>query len=150
MAANTQPIFTNIPKISWVDLTAAVNDVTGVSANYGLAFTADATDGSFIQKLVLQAKGTSTTPATFPAGVVRIFINNGSTPSTAANNILYREILLPALTNGLDADTTTLVVPAIEVQLNLQLPPGDRIYVGYTGALSAAIILGVTAVGGDY
>lgn len=150
MPANTSPIFTNVPKISWVDLTAAVNDVTGVSANYGLAFTADATDGSFIQKLVLQPKGTSTSPATFPAGVVRVFINNGSTAGTATNNSLYKEILLPVLTSGLDADTTTLVVQSLDIPLNIQLPPSYRIYIGYTGALSASIILGVTAIGGDY
>lgn len=150
MAANTSPIFTNIPKISWVDLVGTATDVTGVDADYGLAFTADATDGSFLQKLVLQPKGTSTTAATFPAGVCRIFINNGSTPGTAANNTLYKEVLLPVLTTGLDADTTTLLVNSYEVVLNLQLPASYRIYVGYTGALSASVILGVIAVGGDY
>jgi len=150
MAANTTPIFTKQGKISWVDLTAAVNDVTGISANYGLAFTSDSTNGSFINKLILQGKGTSTTPATFPAGVVRVFVNNGSSAGTAANNMLIREILLPAITNGLDADTTTLVVPGFEIALNLVLPASYRIYVGYTGALSAAIILGVAGVGGDY
>jgi len=58
--------------------------------------------------------------------------------------------LMPALTSGLDADTTTLVVQPTEIILNLQLPASYRIYVGYTGALSASIILGVTAIGGDY
>lgn len=150
MAQNTSPIFTNIPKISWVDLVAAATDVTGVDADYGLAFTADSTDGSFIQRLILQPKGTSTTATTFPAGVVRVFINNGSSAGTAANNTLIKELLLPVLTNGLDSDTTTLVVPPTEVMLNLQLPASYRIYVGYTGALSASVILGVTAIGGDY
>lgn len=150
MPGNSTPIFTKVGDISWVDLTAAVNDVTGVSANYGLAFTADATNGSYLRKIILQPKGTSTSPATFPAGVVRFFINNGSTPGTAANNSLYKELLLPALTSGLDADTTTLWCPSYEILCDKILPPSYRIYVGYTGALSASVILGVTAEGGDF
>lgn len=150
MAVNTSPIFTNAPEVSWVNLTAACTSNIDLSTGYQAVFTADATDGSMINKLVIQPMGTSTTAATFPAGVFKIFVNNGSTVATQANNSLLKEILLPVMTNGLDADSTTLVVPCFEVILNYQLPPGYRIYVGYTGALSSALCINVTAFGSDY
>jgi hypothetical protein len=150
MAANTTPIFANQPAVSWVNLIAATTSNIDLTTGYGLAFTADATDGSFISKLIIQPMGTSATAATFPAGVLKIFINNGSTVSTQANNTLIRETILPVFTNGLDCDSTTLIVPSYEVILNYQLPAGYRVYVGYTGALSSAICINVTAFGSGY
>ncbi len=150
MAANTTPIFANQPTVSWVNLTAATTSNIDLSTGYQAVFTADATDGSFIHKLIVQPMGTSTTAATFPAGVFKVFINNGSTVATQANNTLIKEMLFGVLTSGLDADSTTLVVPSYEVLLNLQLPAGYKIYVGYTGALSSALCINVTAFGSGY
>lgn len=145
----TTPQFTGTPEVTWAQLVSAHNTTDGTDAAVQLLFTA-ASSGSFVNKIVLQPRGTSTTPATFPAGVFRLYVNNGSAVGTGTNNSLIREQLMPVLTNGLDADTTTLICYTTEIVLNAQLPNGYRLYGGYTGALSAAIILQVTAFGGDF
>lgn len=150
MAANTSPIFTNVPVNSWANLTAACSSNIDLTTGWQLVFTADATDGSFLNKIIVQPMGTSTTPATFPAGVLKLAINNGSTVATQANNTIIKEVLLPVLTSGLDADSTTLLVPNVEIVLNYQLAAGYKLYAGYTGTLSAAICINVTAFGGTY
>lgn len=150
MAINTTPTFPLTPITTWANLTGAVTSNIDLTTNYAVVYTANATNGGIIQKIIIQPMGTSTTPATFPAGVFKIFINNGSAVSTQANNTLIREILLPVLTSGLDADSTTLVVPFYECILNMQLQAGYKIYVGYTGALSSSICINVTAINTDY
>lgn len=151
MAQNTSPIFTQVPKISWTDLgsttfvTSAVLG-TGTAAYDGtsgtyLVFTADSTDGSFIQKLVFEAGGTNA------AGVARIFINNGSSNLTADNNCLYMQYTLPATTAAAASATAH-----VEVPLNIQLPPNYRIYVALGSGSNpiGAGGWGITAIGGDY
>jgi hypothetical protein len=90
-------------------------------------FTADATNGGFVQRLKLRAAGTNV------ATVLRIFINNGSTNGTAANNTLWDEITLPSITASATAATT-----GIDVPLGFALPPGYKINV----------VLGTTVAGG--
>lgn len=150
MAANTSPIFTNENVITFAPIVGADATTDGTDADVVLAFTADATDGSFVEKMILQPRGTSTSAATFPAGVFRLYINNGSSVGTGTNNSLIREHLMTVHTSGLDADSTTLLNTATEIGLNLRLPPSYRLYVGYTGALTSAIILQVTTIGANY
>lgn len=145
----TTPQFTGSPKVSFASIIGADATTDATDADVQLLFTAGSS-GGFVSKLILQPRGTSTTPATFPAGVFRLYINNGSTVATATNNSLIKEVLLPVITSGLDADTTTLVNPPLEILLNFQLPNGYRLYGGYTGALSAAVILQATVLGGDF
>jgi len=151
MPANTSPIFTNVPDITWP---AAVNGTVTVSAvNTGTGTTSyDGTtnatlvyvagsNGSFIQKLVCEAGGSTGT-----ASVLRIHINNGTSPTNASANALYMQYSLP-LVNG----TAAAATPHIEIPLMLQLPPTYRIYVslGSTANLTPAGWF-VTAVAGDY
>lgn len=125
MPANFNPIFTLKPNVS-VDngttfslaLTTAVGDYTGVSANYRLIHTAGA-DGSYIKRLRFKAVGTNI------ASVARIFLNNGLTNATAANNKFYGELSLPAVTGINTAATVDLDYP-----MEFQLDPTFRIYVG--------------------
>ncbi len=138
MAANTVPIFTNVPRVSFSPITtAATNNYDGTGANVALLFTADATDGSYVSHMVAKAAGTNITTN------VRLFINNGATVATATNNTLVWEQSLPAITASATAATTNILIP-----LNIQLPAGYRLYY----VLSTAVAAGwqFTAFGGDY
>src|SRR5438045_5071018 len=116
MTANNNPIFTRTADLQWSGsaLTAAnsAKDGTGTVAT---AFTADASEGGFVTKLVARAAGTNV------ASVLRIFINNGSTNATAANNIMFTEMTLPAT-----ALSEVAAQPAYELPLNLALPAGYK------------------------
>lgn len=144
MPGNNDPIYTRVGDVSNNGttgmnalITAAANDYTGAGANNSLVFTADSTNGGFIQRLRLKAGGTNV------ASVMRIFINNGSTNGTATNNVFYGEISLPATTAIATAATVELDYP-----MNIALNPGFRIYVGLATAVAAGWV--VTPIGGKY
>ena len=138
MPANTTPIFTGTPDLQWA--TAALStantakDGTGTVAT---VFTADATNGCFIHKLVARALGTNV------ATVLRVFVNNGSANTTAANNALFTEATLAATTLS-----ETAAQSAYELPLNLALPAGYRINCTVGTAVAAGYMLSV--VGGKY
>lgn len=141
MPANIDPIYSKKGDVSNnagtgmnALVTAAANDYTGAGANNSLIFTADATNGSFVQRIRLKAGGTNV------ASVARIFLNNGSTPGTATNNVFYGEISLPATTLIATAATVEIDYP-----LNFALPAGFRIYFGLGTAVAAGWVASVIA-----
>lgn len=138
MPANTAPIYTLAPDVQWIGAVAAANTTVDLTAGtIYLVFTADATNGGFIQRIRFRSLGTNI------ATVARIWINNGSATSTAANNTLFDEITLAA--------TTVSQVAALanyEVPLNFALIAGYRIYV--TVGTTVAAGYGVTIIGGKY
>ena len=136
MPANTAPIFPRQPDIAWATLTAAntAKDGTGTVAT---VFTADATNGSRIDYLRIKPLGTNV------ASVLRVFINNGSTNATAANNSMIEDITLPATTNSEAAQLSAIIL-----NLDLSLPAGYKINVVLGTAIAAGVA--VTACGGDY
>lgn len=140
MAANTKPIYSRVADIQWGTISAAntAKDGTGTVVT---VFTADATNGGRVERLRIRALGTNV------ATVLRVFINNGSTNTTAANNSLYEEITLPSTTLSETAQLTNR-----EIVFNdgngLVLPPGYKINVTLGTAVSAGYQ--VTAVGGKY
>jgi hypothetical protein len=77
------------------------------------------------------------------AAVLRIFINNGSTPGTAANNTFYGEVSLPATTASTTAGTVEVDYP-----MNVRLPAGFRVYAGLGAAVAAG--WNCVAVAGQY
>lgn len=140
MAANTSPIFTNVPKIQWDTITTANTALDG-TGTVATAFTADATDGSYVQSIFVKANTTTTTSA---AATFRIFINNGSTNGTATNNSLFREYTLTTVTASSTAATLNFEFP-----LNIQLPPGYKILCT-CATLAGSTGYNVTCMGGDY
>lgn len=136
MTANFAPIYPRIAKASWVTMTAA-NTAKDGTGTVGTVFTADATNGSRLDRIKCRPLGTNV------ASVARFFINNGATNATAGNNSFFTDVSLPAITNSEVAAQTDL-----EVQLNVALPPGYKINV----ALGTAVAAGwaFTGVGGDY
>jgi hypothetical protein len=141
MAVNTTPIFSKVGDIQWIALTTAQTNMDGTNAT--LLFTADATNGGRVERIQAKALGTNV------ASVLRIFINNGSTSGTAANNTLVAEITLPATTASAVASNLPQVFPnANDVVFPIVLPPGYRLY----AALGTTVAAGwqVTALGGKY
>lgn len=143
-APNIDPIYSRVGSISNNNGTgmnqlvlAAANDYTGIDADVSLIFTADATNGSFIQRIRFKAGGTNT------ASVARIYINNGSVPTTATNNVFYGEVSLPATT----AIATTATVE-IDYPMGFAIDPAFRIYFGLGTAVGAGWV--ATAVSGRY
>ena len=135
MPANTAPIFPLTPKISWGTVATAntAKDGTGTVVP---VFTAGS-NGSRLDYLKVRALGTNV------ATVIRVFVNNGSTNATAANNSLIFDQTIAATTNS---ETAQLVDNLI--QLDLALPAGYVVNV--TIGTTVAAGLQVTGVGGDY
>lgn len=100
-------------------------------------FTAGA-NGSYVQRLIARFAGT-----TGNATVLRVFVNNGSTNATAANNVLIGELTLPSTT----ANAAAALQPA-ELQLNFPLPAGYVINCTLGTTITAGVY--VSVLGGDY
>lgn len=138
MAGNTSPIFSRVGDVQWSNAVLAANTTTDLTSGTSyLVFTADATNGGRLEKLIARALGTNV------ATVLRIWINNGSTTATAANNSLLHEATLAATTLSQVA-----ALAAIDIAMNLVLPPGYRIYVTLGTAVAAGY--DVIGVGGKY
>lgn len=145
--ANTNPIFTNAPDIQWGSADGnggtagplkTANTALDGTGTVLTVFTADATNGGFVRFLRARSIGTNSS-----ASVLRIFINNGSTNATVANNTLYDEISLPTTTGS----NSQALVP-IEVPLGIALNPGFKI----NCTLGTTVGGGwqITVVGGKY
>jgi hypothetical protein len=139
MAANTQPIYSSVGDIEWSSTPLIIqNQLYDGSGSVATVFSASAS-GSFVQRVRFKASGSTT------ATVARIFINNGGDTTTAANNFLYDEITLSAVTATQTAATTVFELP-----MNIALPPAYRI----TATIGTTQIAGggwyVGAIGGSY
>lgn len=132
----TTPNFTATPKMGWSGTIATgTNTYTGTSGTTTL-MTAGSS-GSFVRSIELEAIGTNI------ATVLRVFINNGSTVGTEANNTLYCQYSLPATTASATTATSHISLP-----LNIALPASYTIQV----VLGTTVANGwkVTAIYGDY
>jgi hypothetical protein len=138
MAANTAPIFSLLGDVQWgataITTANTAKDGTGTVLN---VFTADATNGGFVQRVRFKTAGTNI------ATVARVFINNGSTNATAANNILWDEITLAASTIS---EVAAQVV--YELPLNFALPPEYKLNITIGTTVAAGYF--VTVIGGKY
>lgn len=136
MPANTSPIFPEIPVSSWCTLTAANTAMDG-TGTVGLAFVAGA-DGARVDEIVCKALGSNV------ATVARVYVNNGTTNTVAANNSLIAEIALPATTAASDAKVSAEHV----LPINRSLPAGYKINIVIGTAVAAGWQF--TTAGGDY
>ena len=131
-------MFTSAPDIQWapaaLSAANAAKDGTGTVAT---VFAADAINGGFITKLNARPSGTAV------ATVLRVFINNGASSATPANNILFAEMSLPAVTLSEIAAQPDFVLP-----LNIALPANYKILCSLGTAVAAGYYLSV--IGGKY
>lgn len=144
MAGNGDPIFSRAGAIGLAGGTgigtAIVADYDGTGTNNVAVFTADATNGGFVQRLRFKAKGSNTT-----AAVARIYINNGAANTTATNNSFYGELSLPVTTASTTASTVDIDYP-----MNFALPAGYKIIVGISSSAVLTSGWSVTTIAGAY
>jgi hypothetical protein len=145
MSANTTPIFPLTPNVKWVSGVAANAATPGVTANTTKDLSSgtihniytSGSNGSRADFIRIRALGTNV------ATVVRIWINNGSTTNTAANNALFTDLTIPATTNSEAAQLAETTI-----NLNISLPAGYALYATFGTAVAAGFH--ITTVGGDY
>lgn len=139
MASNTSPVFGKTPKTPYTTILTANTSKDGTSGTLYPLQTGGASDytvpadGAILRQLRLAPLGTNA------ASVARLFINNGSTTATAANNrMVTNGISLPATTNsetaGLNSD--------ILVPFDMKLEAGHKLFltIGTTAAAGWAVI----------
>jgi hypothetical protein len=140
VAANTQPIYSRLGDIQWGTLITTANTAKDGTGTVVTIFTADATNGGRVERIAIRAAGTNI------ATVLRIFVNNGSTNGTAANNSLLTEVTLPATTLSevaslFDPGSTLVFFPIVlPIGYKLNITVGTTVAAGYY----------VTAIGGKY
>lgn len=137
MAANTTPIFLKQPNVQYVSTGVNANTALDGTGTVATAFTADATNGSKIENVTLTHLGTNV------ATVVRFFVNNGASNTTATNNALVYEVTMAANTLSQTAASVPVTWAA-----NLYLKPGYKLNVTIGFAIAAGVM--VFAQGGDY
>jgi hypothetical protein len=138
MPANTLPIFSRLPDFQWNPaIVIAANTAKDGTGTVATAFTADATNGGFVQKLIARSLGTNV------ATVLRVFMNNGAVNTTASNNSLIAEMTLPATTLS-----EVAAQPDYSLLLNLTLPAGYKINCTIGTAVAAGYQISVA--GGKY
>lgn len=137
MPANTAPLHPLTPVFGFSTLTAAntAKDGTGTTALLYIA----GVNGGIVKRVRAKAAGTNT------ASVLRLWVNNGSTPATAGNNAYFASVSLPATTNTEVAAVTSGMqeIPNTNTVADmtgfpLVLPPGYRLY----GCLATAVAAG--------
>lgn len=141
MPANTDAIFPLVVNggVPGVLLTTAMTNTKALDGTEaaGTAMALVATAGanqSRVDRILFRYVSTAgaTASGTTAATVARIWYNNGSVNTTAANNILKREVLIPAQTVTALA---TGELPFIELTDMPPLPANWRIYIGLTVAV---------------
>ena len=143
MAANTIPIYSKQGQISFSALLQTANTAKDGTGTTQLIFTAGA-DGARVERIRVRAAGTNV------ATVLRIFINNGSDPAVAANNVLFAEKTIAATTLSETAELALNELPTTTdpTAFPLVLPPNYRLYC--TIGTTVAAGLRVTAIGSTY
>ena len=143
MAANTTPIYSKAGQISFSALLQTANTAKDGTGATQLIFTAGA-DGARVERIRIKPVGTNV------ATVVRIFINNGSDPASAANNVLYAEKTIAANTLSEAAESVLNELPTITdtTAFPLVLPPSYRLYATIGTTVAAGIR--ITAIGSTY
>lgn len=150
MAANNDPIFSKAADIQAVGpiVTVATNPYQAggtIGTDVYKVFTADATNGGFVQRLRFKYVANATT--TSVACVAKVYISSAASGAvTDANAWFYDEVALPAT----GALTTTATNPAYDVPVGFALPAGYTILVKITVGQSASTGWMCTAIAGKY
>lgn len=139
MAANIQPIYSRLADVQWAtEIVQSANTTTTLtSGTIYPVFTADTTNGGYVQRIRFRPLGSNA------ATVARVWINNGGDTTVASNNSLWDEIAIALTTVSQTAAQATYELP-----LNFPLPASYRLYV----TLGTVVLAGfdVTVIGGKY
>ena len=149
MPANTDPIFSKNGHVESVLITAANTSSQGggtIGTDIFKAFTADATNGSYVDRVRFIATATAANTNT-TATVARVFLSSQTTgATTSANTWLLGEITLPVIS----ADSSSVGQQPYDVVLGFAIPAGYTILVTNHAAPAANTAWRATVIGGDY
>lgn len=135
VAAATSPAFASVPPSNFTpgSLTAANTALDGTGTTLLVATApATASGGSVVESLRCMHKGTNV------ATVLRVFKNNGSTPTVAGNNSLIAEKTMPANTISQVAESVPVDI-VINEPLKANASTPERIYVSIGTAVAAGV-----------
>ena len=93
MAQNTAPVFTQTPRLGFGFIDTLNNTFTMTTGTSHSLFVAGPS-GSYVTKIRVKPSGSSA------ATVLRFFLNNGGVTTDTANNSLYAELSIPAITTS--------------------------------------------------
>ena len=150
MAGNNDPIYSKVGLVQSSGVVQAVSSFPySASGTLGtdafIVWTADSTNGGYIQKLRVKYVGNSTTSSN--ACVMKVFVTSVASGSvTDSTMFLIDEIAIPA-TGTL---TTTTTNPSYDIPMGFALPPGWNVVVRITVAQPASFGFVVTGFGGKY
>jgi hypothetical protein len=150
LAANTDPIYSRSPDVQSSALIAAVNAVLynaagTIGTDVYKIWTADATNGGFLQRVRVKYVANATT--TSVACVMKFFLTAASSGAvTDTTSWLIDEIAIPA-TGTL---TTTAAPLNYDVAMNIAVPAGWSVVCKITVAQPASCGFIATGFGGKY
>ena len=141
MPANIQPIYTRVAHIQWSTSTViSANTTTDLtSGTTYLVFSADSTNGGYVQRIRFKPLGTNI------PNVARLWLNNGNDTTVSSNNTLWDEITLPSTSTS-----NVAALPTFELPLNFPLPANYTLYVTLGSASGGTAGYDVTVIGGKY
>ena len=113
MAQNTSPIYPLVPNVG-IGVISSANTAMDGTGTVVTIFTAGS-NGSLVTSCLIKAAGTSAQT------VIRLFLNNGSSNTTATNNTLIMDYSLPNTTVAVSS-VIYLPNPSFEIPLNMNLP----------------------------
>lgn len=142
--ANTSPTFTITPQTTWGKVSGVDSSTDGTDADVVLVYTAGSS-GAYIRRLICQPRSTSGSTTT-SAAAIRVYLNNGSSVGTGTNNVLIREISVPAISVNTAATAAAI---GTDIPLNMQLKASYKIYIGIT-AMAANTNWDITTDAADY
>jgi len=150
MPGNSDPLFSRVGTIGTpVAVTAANTSTQGggtIGTDMFLAFTSDATNGSFVREVRFVPCATTAGTAT-TATVARVFISTQTSGATTSSNThMYADIALGAQTaDSASAGTFPVIVP-----MNIALDPGYTILVTNHASPAANTHWKAMVIGGKY
>lgn len=149
MPANTDPIYSKNGQFNFVRITSNSQSSAGngtIGTDIFKAFTADATNGSFVRYVQFSPTSTVQNTAT-TATVGRVFVSSITTGTTTSTDTwLVAEITLPSVTAASSSSASTMY----SVPLNLALKAGYTILVTNHAAPAANTAWAAGVIAGDY
>jgi hypothetical protein len=148
MSPNTDPIWVRQPAIGSILITAANTSSQGggtIGTDIFLAFTADATNGSWVERVRMMP--TATAPTATTATVLRVFVSTqASGTTTSANTYLAAELTVASV----NADNASTAVNPHDMPIGFGIEPGQTILVTSHAAPAANTAWRATVIAGDY
>lgn len=156
MAANTNPIFSISGVLSRSSIVNGITALatsngtaaTGISGTTGemiLVATADATNGSYIQRIRLRWTGSAATSTT--AVTVRLYVSTVSSGATTSSNTYCIEEIVMGVQN---AASVTIATFPYDTTLNFILPAGSTLLASVGAKPAANTEICMTLYGGNY